>query len=251
MAPLKIRKGFVRKREKEGETGATTAEGLPRDPACRAVSRCQSRRFELGGRRRPMSAPSLFAKIRDAALALGRSERTATRKARRLEAASFADFIRLTPEQNVKLGLSPKARHYVLKDCEAHHESDADDQRAPVRNQTRARALQTDARTNDGSAPPWRDSLRIRRPTRAGRQGGDHPRGKQGHRGDQEAPRIWRDGPSNSPDKARHGSSYPISAGARAQLSRHKAAQARWPAHPGWRVALVHRLRPTIKGPPV
>ena len=25
------------------------------------------------------------------------------------------DFVRLTPEQNVKLGLSPKARHYALK----------------------------------------------------------------------------------------------------------------------------------------
>jgi hypothetical protein len=63
-----------------------------------------------------MSArPSLFAKIRNALVALGRSERTATRKARLLRSASFADFVRLTPERNVKLGLSPKARHYVLK----------------------------------------------------------------------------------------------------------------------------------------
>jgi hypothetical protein len=60
-----------------------------------------------------MSAKSLFARVRDAILA--RSERTATRKARLLASASFADFVRLTPEQNVKLGLSPKARHYVLK----------------------------------------------------------------------------------------------------------------------------------------
>jgi hypothetical protein len=44
------------------------------------------------------SKRSLFAKIRDAALALGQTERTATRKARRLEAAPFADFVRLTPE---------------------------------------------------------------------------------------------------------------------------------------------------------
>jgi hypothetical protein len=58
---------------------------------------------------------SLFAKIRATALALGRSERTATRKARLLESASYANFVRLTPEQNVKLGLSPKARHYILK----------------------------------------------------------------------------------------------------------------------------------------
>ena len=63
-----------------------------------------------------MSAKSsLFAKIRDAALALGRSERTAKRKARLLSSASFSEFTRLTPERNVKLGLSPKARHYVLK----------------------------------------------------------------------------------------------------------------------------------------
>jgi hypothetical protein len=62
------------------------------------------------------SKPSLFTKMRDALVAVGRSERTAARKARRLEAAPFADFVRLTPEQNVKLGLSRKARHYVLKD---------------------------------------------------------------------------------------------------------------------------------------
>jgi hypothetical protein len=63
-----------------------------------------------------MTASSLFSKIRDAALALGQSGRSATRKARLLESASFTDFKRLTPEQNVKLGLSRKARHYVLKD---------------------------------------------------------------------------------------------------------------------------------------
>jgi hypothetical protein len=58
---------------------------------------------------------SLFNKIRNAALALGRSERAATGNARLLTSASFADFVRLTPEQNFKLGLSPKARHYALK----------------------------------------------------------------------------------------------------------------------------------------
>jgi len=60
--------------------------------------------------------PSLFTKIRDAALASGLSERAATRKARLLESASFADFVRLTPEQNVKLGFSRKARRYGLKE---------------------------------------------------------------------------------------------------------------------------------------
>jgi hypothetical protein len=61
------------------------------------------------------SKTSLFTKIRTAALALGRSERTATRKARLLSSASFSDFVRLTPEQNAKLSLSPKARHYALR----------------------------------------------------------------------------------------------------------------------------------------
>jgi hypothetical protein len=59
---------------------------------------------------------SLFTKIRDAVLASGQSERTATRKARLLESASFADFARLAPAKNVKLGFSRKARRYVLKD---------------------------------------------------------------------------------------------------------------------------------------
>jgi hypothetical protein len=58
---------------------------------------------------------SVFAKILSAMLALGRSDRAATRKARLLSSASFADFVRLTPAQNVKLGLSPKARHYALR----------------------------------------------------------------------------------------------------------------------------------------
>src|ERR1700722_2896111 len=58
---------------------------------------------------------SLFAKVRAALLALGRSERTATRKSHLLSSASHTDFVRLTPGQNVKLGLSPKARHYALR----------------------------------------------------------------------------------------------------------------------------------------
>jgi hypothetical protein len=58
---------------------------------------------------------SLFAKLRAAALALGSSERTAAHKARLLSGASYSKFVRLTPEQNVKFGLSPKARHYALK----------------------------------------------------------------------------------------------------------------------------------------
>ena len=41
--------------------------------------------------------------------------REMSRKAKLLQSASYAQFVRLTPEQNVKLGFTPKARHYVLK----------------------------------------------------------------------------------------------------------------------------------------
>jgi hypothetical protein len=58
---------------------------------------------------------SLFARVRADVLALGRSKRTAAHKARFLSSASYSYFIRLTPQQNAKLGLSLKARHYVLK----------------------------------------------------------------------------------------------------------------------------------------
>jgi hypothetical protein len=61
------------------------------------------------------SQSSLFTRIRNAALALGRSETTAVRKARLLSSASFSDFVRLTPKQNARVGLSPKARHCALK----------------------------------------------------------------------------------------------------------------------------------------
>ena len=61
------------------------------------------------------SKTSVFTKIRDAVLAIGRSERTASRKARLLSSASFSDFVRLSPKQNARVGLSPKARHYALK----------------------------------------------------------------------------------------------------------------------------------------
>jgi hypothetical protein len=40
---------------------------------------------------------------------------TQARATRQLSKAPRSEFKRLTPKQNVKLGLSPKARHYVLK----------------------------------------------------------------------------------------------------------------------------------------
>jgi hypothetical protein len=86
-------------------------------------------------RGRVMSASSLFAKIRDALVSVGRSERTATRKAGLIEAASFADFVRLTPEQNIKLGLSRKARQLRPQGRQARDQGDAYDQRPPIRNE--------------------------------------------------------------------------------------------------------------------
>ena len=44
-----------------------------------------------------------------------------------------------------------------LEDSEARHESDADNQRAPVRNQTRSRAVRSDTEAGDRSASPGRD----------------------------------------------------------------------------------------------
>ena len=83
--------------------------------ASRNSRRCEGAIPRSGPGQAMSARSSLFAKIRATALALGRSERTATRKARLLESASYANFVRLSPEQNVKLGLSPKARHYILK----------------------------------------------------------------------------------------------------------------------------------------
>jgi hypothetical protein len=57
----------------------------------------------------------LTSKIREAAMTLGRSGHTPSRKARLLATASYSNFVRLTPKQNVKLGFSPKARHYALR----------------------------------------------------------------------------------------------------------------------------------------
>ena len=97
---------------------------------------------------------SLFAKIRHALVSVGRSERTATRKARLLESASFADFVRLTPEQNVKLGLSRKARHYVLKDVKRVTKATPTISARQFETKKRARAVRPNARAGDGSASP-------------------------------------------------------------------------------------------------
>jgi hypothetical protein len=161
-----------------------------------------------------MSARSLFAKIRNAALSVGQSERTATRKARLLEGAPFADFVRLTPEQNVKLGLSRKARHYVLKDGRRVTKA------TPT---ISARQYETKkARELFGLSPERVTEARRHRAI-------SYVSADQRQRVEKAA--ITREEakvvaeikklratservPSNSPDKTRHGSWYPISADA-------------------------------------
>ena len=112
MAALKVRLGHVRKLEKAAKRAA--------EARCRAPARVGPPGDKLAAGatdRGAMSSSSLFTKVRNAALAHGQTKRTAVRNARRLDRASFSDLVRLTPEQNVKLGLSRKARHYVLKDA--------------------------------------------------------------------------------------------------------------------------------------
>ena len=173
------------------------------------------------------SKPSLFTKMRDALVAVGRSERTAARKARRLEAAPFADFVRLTPEQNVKLGLSRKARHYVLKDVKRvtkatpaisarQYETKkarelfglSPEQATEARRHGAIRYVSADQRERVAKAAITREETRVIAEIKKLRASGAHV-------------------PSNSPDKRRHGSWYPISADAERRyrgIRRHKLA---------------------------
>ncbi len=161
-----------------------------------------------------MTASSLFSKIRDAALALGQSERTATRKARLLESAFFADFVRLTPAENAKLGLSRKARHYVLKDVKRltkatptisarQYETKrvrqlfgvSPEQATEARRQRAISYVSADQRQRVEKAAVTREENRVVAAIKKLRASDEHV-------------------PSYSPDKRRHGSSYPISADA-------------------------------------
>jgi hypothetical protein len=160
------------------------------------------------------SKPSLFARIRDAALALGQSKRTATRKARHLEAATFADFVRLTPEQNVKLGLSRKARHYVLKDVKRVTKATptisarqfetkrarelyklTPEQTTEARRHGAISYVSADQRERVAKAAITREETRVIAEIKKLRASGEHV-------------------PSHSPDKRRHGWSHPITSGA-------------------------------------
>ena len=162
-----------------------------------------------------MSAKSsLYAKVRDAALSLGRSDRNATRKARLLESASFSEFARLTPQQNVKLGLSPKARHYVLATTKRvskltptisarQYETKkarqkfglSPEQTTQARRQGAIRYVSADQRERVAKAAITREETKVVAEIK-----------KLGTAGE----RVQ----SNSPDKRRHGSWHPISADA-------------------------------------
>ena len=153
---------------------------------------------------------SIFAKIRSAMLALGRSERTAARKARLLSSASYLDFVRLTPEQNVKLGLSLKARHYALKggritkatptisarQFETKRASELFGLSPETATQARQRGAisyaSADQRERVARAAITREENNVVAAIKKLRSSGEAV-------------------PSNSPDKRRHGSAHPIS----------------------------------------
>jgi hypothetical protein len=157
------------------------------------------------------SKRSFFAKLRDAALALGRSERTATRKARLLESASFADFIRLTPDQNVKFGLSRKARHYVLKDVKRVTKA------TPT---ISARQFETKRATQLFGLSPEQATEARRHGAISYTSANQRERvakatiTREETRVISEIKRLRASGeqvPSHSPDKRRHGTSHPVS----------------------------------------
>jgi hypothetical protein len=154
---------------------------------------------------------SVFTKIRDAVLTFGRSERTATRNARLLSSASYSDFVRLTPEQNVKLGLSPKARHYSLRGAritkatptisarqletkKAHERFGLSPERVTeARRHGLIPYVSADQRERVAKAAITREETKVVAEIKKLRPSGE---------------RV----PSYSPDKRRHGGSYPVSA---------------------------------------
>ena len=124
------------------------------------------------------SNTSLFTKIRATALALGRSERTATRKARLLAERVLLRF--RSADARTKRQARPLAESSPLRpQRRTHNESDADHQRAPVRDQAGQRAVRPHAGEGDGSAAARRRLVCFRRPARARRQSRDHPRGNK------------------------------------------------------------------------
>ena len=200
-----------------------------------------------------MSAkPSVFAKIRAAVLALGQSERAATRKARLLETASFSDFKRLSPEQNVKLGLSPKARRYVLKDAQRRTKSTLAISARQFETKRRARAI---ARRHSGESDTSTTARRDfsvsadQRGTKC--EGRDYPRGEQRHRGHQKAAVVRR---GRSEQFAGQAAARNVASDLRTRrgpLPRHQASQARGRTYSRRRMAMVHRPRAPTEGPAI
>ena len=152
---------------------------------------------------------SLFTKIRAAVIALGQSMRTATHKARLVEAASFADFVRLTPEQNVEQGFSRKARRYALKNervteetltiSARQHETKrtqelfglTPEQATEARRQGAIPYVSADQRERVAKAAITREENRVVAEIKRMQAAGRHV-------------------PSNSPDKRRHGRFHPV-----------------------------------------
>ena len=123
------------------------------------------------------SKTSLFTKIRATALALGRSEQTATRKARLLASASYLGLCSADPK--TKRQARTFAQSSPLRpQGRAHNKIDPDDQRAPVRDEAGQRAVRPHSGEGDTSAPARRDLVCFRRPARARRQSRDYPRGE-------------------------------------------------------------------------
>jgi hypothetical protein len=156
------------------------------------------------------SKASFLAKIRSATLALGRSEQTATRKARLLASASFSDFVRLTPKQNAKVGLSPKARHYALKAARITKATPTisarqfetkragelfgltPDRATQARRHGAVSYVSADQRERVAKAAITREENKVVTAIKKLRASGETV-------------------PSNSPDKRRHGTSHPVS----------------------------------------
>ena len=152
---------------------------------------------------------SLFTKILATALASGLPKPTATRKARLLETASFADFVRLTPEQNVEQGFSRKARRYALKNervteetltiSARQHETKrtqelfglTPEQATEARRQGAIPYVSADQRERVAKAAITREENRVVAEIKRMRAAGRHV-------------------PSNSPDKRRHGRFHPV-----------------------------------------
>jgi len=173
------------------------------------------------------AASALFVKVRNAALALGQSERAATRKARLLSGAAHSEFKRLSPEQNVKLGFSPKSRHYVFAKTKRLTKSTptisarqyetkrarelfgvTPEKATAARRQGAISYTSADQRERVAKAALTRESTKIVAEIKKRRAAGDLV-------------------PNNSPGRARHGRSYRIMPDAEeryAQLRRRKLA---------------------------